>query len=83
MPLSSEYGTSKTVTARLWPGLGQILALAFRYKSLKPFKSFPLPSEAVKWLWFQLRRVGLTMRLLLLLLLLSSLELSDTKVYEP
>ena len=38
-PLSSEYGTYKTVTARFWPWLSG-------KRSLKPLQVFPLRSEA-------------------------------------
>jgi len=42
-PLSSTFGTYKTVKARLWPWLEQF----FRRKSLTPSKLFPPRSEAV------------------------------------
>ena len=51
IPLSSEYGTHKTVTARFWPrhtkdSHGQILDVAFRRKALNPVTVLPLRVEA-------------------------------------
>ena len=42
--LFAEYGTYKTVKART--SQGQVLALAFRSRSFKPFRLFPCRSEA-------------------------------------
>ena len=39
VPLASDYG--------IYDSPGQILALAFRQKALKPFAEFPLCSDAV------------------------------------
>ena len=60
VPLSSAYGTFRTVMARCYHIRQSIqktvkvrpwqkLALAFTEKSLKPLEVFPLRSKAVKW----------------------------------
>jgi len=46
MPLHSECGTCRQSRLDSGLGEGQILALAFRQKSLKPSEMFPLRLEA-------------------------------------
>ena len=65
-PLSSEYGTYKTVTARFW-----------HVKVIETFEGVPRMVEATAGE----RRPSVPTSLSSLLL--SSLELSDKKIYEP
>ena len=49
MALFDNAGTAVEKIWHTYDSQGQILALAFMYRSLKPFKMFPLRSNVEGW----------------------------------